>query len=356
MVVFYKHGLKERINACLFTLSLVDLMCVSVAFVYSSDVTYMFVIGKGGELGLSAQFLMRNFLTGLAGMMSASQMVYCVITLERCLCITRPLLVKSFMSTRTTVVVLWTMVLFITGFTLFMAGIQYRALCVFDPTHDSVSYINYPTHFYFRHKLILDSIYSSLMGLFIPAFSFICVTVCTVVTATELKKLTQWRESSSSAPTAVTSRDIAITRIVIGTSVLFLVCMVPSILMRFSFLLIPDLALGGRYDNLAWVIRRFYQLSVVINSTFNFFVYYNYGSKFRETTHQLFSYCCQRVGVEDKQADTEVMHRTGRRSGDKNRPILVRFFDRKKRDQVLFNRHRLMGKGTSAGEDLKAAN
>ncbi|KAL8616334.1 hypothetical protein ACOMHN_056277 [Nucella lapillus] len=246
MVVFYKHGLKERINACLFTLSLVDLLSVSVAFGYSSDVVYVYFIGKGGELGLTAQFFIRNRLMGLWGFVTASQMVYCVIAVERCLCITRPLLVKSFMPTKTTVVVLWVMIVLITGCFLFVAGVRYNVMCVLDLRDRSILHVNYPTDFYYRHQFVMDIMYSVVYGLFFPGLAFVCVTVSTVVTAVKLKKLSKWRESVSSASDAVTSRDEAITRVIVGTSVLFIICIIPAVVMRCSFLIVSNLKVGGR--------------------------------------------------------------------------------------------------------------
>jgi hypothetical protein len=62
------------------------------------------------------------------------------------------------------------------------------------------------------------------------------------------------------------------------------------------------------------------------------------------------------VGVETKTADIEVAHRAGRPSPDKPRPILVRFFDRKKRDSVIGARRALKNKGIVIGEDLTVAN
>lgn len=62
------------------------------------------------------------------------------------------------------------------------------------------------------------------------------------------------------------------------------------------------------------------------------------------------------VGVPTKPCNIEVAHRVGRRSSSKPRPILVRFMDRKIRDQILTNRRKLKGKGVSIGEDLTVAN
>ncbi|KAL8616333.1 hypothetical protein ACOMHN_056276 [Nucella lapillus] len=298
MVVFYKHGLEERINACLFTLSLVDLLGVFVAYCFNSDAAYMFIMGKERELGPSGQFFIGNQLVGLYGFVTSSQMVYGVITVERCLCITRPLLVKNLISTKKIVIALWVMTFIVTGGNMLVTGVRYSALCVFEPADNSISYVSYPTDFYFRHQFIMDIMYSVVYGLLLPGLSLVCVIVSTIITAVELKKLSKWRESVSTASESVTSRDVALTRVIIGTSILFILCVVPTVIMRSSFLFVPDLRVGGRYDNLAWVTIRFFQLFSAINNTFNFFIYYIFGSKFRETTHRLFP--CWRHDMSNK--------------------------------------------------------
>ena len=59
-----------------------------------------------------------------------------------------------------------------------------------------------------------------------------------------------------------------------------------------------------------------------------------------------------KVGIPITASDIEVAHRTGQRSSTRARPILVRFFDRKKRDSVIISRRNLKNKGIVIGEDL----
>ena len=67
------------------------------------------------------------------------------------------------------------------------------------------------------------------------------------------------------------------------------------------------------------------------------------------------------IGIEDiTTEDIEMCHRTGSlekaRTNNKNRPIIVRFFSRRKRDKVLKTRKVLKGKKVSVGEDLTMKN
>ena len=63
-----------------------------------------------------------------------------------------------------------------------------------------------------------------------------------------------------------------------------------------------------------------------------------------------------KLGIPTKASDIEVAHRTGQRSNTRPRPILVRFFDRKKRDSIISSRRNLKNKGIVIGEDLTYAN
>ena len=61
-------------------------------------------------------------------------------------------------------------------------------------------------------------------------------------------------------------------------------------------------------------------------------------------------------GVPINVADIEVAHRVGQQRCTGSRPIIVRFFDREKRDEVLSNRHNLKRKVFAVGEDLTYGN
>ena len=68
----------------------------------------------------------------------------------------------------------------------------------------------------------------------------------------------------------------------------------------------------------------------------------------------------QQLGVPTQEGDIEVAHRSGKPatpgSGDRPRPIIIRFFSRTHRRKVLSVRKKLKGAGVSVGEDLTLAN
>ena len=76
----------------------------------------------------------------------------------------------------------------------------------------------------------------------------------------------------------------------------------------------------------------------------------------RETAADFASKVCaifsDKLGIPTKASDIEVAHRTGKRRSTRPRPILVWFFDRKKRDSIISSRRNLKNKGIVSGEDL----
>ena len=62
------------------------------------------------------------------------------------------------------------------------------------------------------------------------------------------------------------------------------------------------------------------------------------------------------VGVPVAEGDIEIAHRSGKPGGSRPRPILARFFCRKKISLVLAARRKLKWSGVSIGEDLTRIN
>ena len=66
---------------------------------------------------------------------------------------------------------------------------------------------------------------------------------------------------------------------------------------------VPELNTGGRYQNTYLMIAWLLEMNSYINSSFNIFIYYSMGSKYRETMKALF--CRGRVAAKLKNTDKE---------------------------------------------------
>ena len=284
MVVFAKHGLKERINLCLFFQSLGDLLYMTINFSIYADRIYLEISGKERRGGFF-KFILNNYMVGFFGFSWASKFMTMVIACERCFCVLSPLRSQRVLKTKTTLVVILVSWFFLVG-GFFLVGSRWSVACIFDPQTASTSFQLYPSKFYFRNKKLIDTLEAYIYRFTFMTTFFLAVSISTIITIVKLKQLASWREQSSSAVMSI--RDIALTRMLVGCSILFIVCAVPSVSLGLMIGLVPNFTLSGRYSNMFSFIVTLTLLTSTISSSCNFFVYYAMGTKFRATLHTLF--------------------------------------------------------------------
>ena len=287
MMVFIRQGIKERMNLCLFFQSLSDLAFMTTSFLFMSDRIYLLATGRGRR-GPIAIFVGANYLVGLNGFIWASGFMTTVIACERCFCVVNPLRSQHILKTKSMLAIILVAFTLIIG-SFFVIGTRWSLVCVFNPQTGFSAFQLYPSQFYFRNQKLIDTLESVVYGTALPGTFLVAVIVSTIVTVVKLKRMASWREKASTV--AMPVRDVALTRMLIGCSILFIVCTVPIFVFRTVFLFIPDLRLGGRYTNIYTLINISSRLLAYINSSFNFFIYYTMGTKYRKT---LSSLCCRR--------------------------------------------------------------
>ncbi|KAK7462582.1 hypothetical protein BaRGS_00038376 [Batillaria attramentaria] len=285
MAVFYRHGLKERVNLCLFALSFVDFVYVLQSFVLYVDKLYLAITGDS-RVGVLTLFFVKNMLLGLTGFSWASGFMSAVVACERCFCIVSPLKSKTFLETKTmAMIILVSTVLIVGGMFVVMA--QWDVVCVFDPVSLSTSHLVFPSKFFLDNRQVLELFDAVVYGIAMPGFCLTTVTIATLVIGIKLRQMATWREQSSSAA-SMSSRDLALTRMLVATSILFIVSLLPALVLRVAIFAEPELSLSGRYYNTFNLLISFSQLFTYVNSSVNFFFYYFIGTKYRETVRRMF--------------------------------------------------------------------
>ena len=73
------------------------------------------------------------------------------------------------------------------------------------------------------------------------------------------------------------------------------------ILCRFVQLFVPDMTPGHRYQNMVLMLTWILEIATYINCSFNIFIYYGMGSKYRETVKELF--CGRRVSAKNSRKE-----------------------------------------------------
>ena len=301
MVVFIKQGLKERINLCLFFQSLADLLYMTLNFLLYANRIYLMASGASSR-GPVFQFIFNNYLVGFFGLLWASGFMTMVIACERCFCVLSPLRSQIVLQTKSMlIIILVAFFLIVGGF--FLIGTRWNIICVFDHRTNSSSLELYPSEFYLVHKNLIDMLDGYVYGVLLQGTFVLVLVVSTVLTVVKLHKMASWREKSSSA--AMTVRDVALTRMLIGCSLLFMACSIPGGVFRLLIVFVPDISLRGRYYNTFTFLTSVTKLFSCVNSSFNFFIYYTMGSKFKATLHAL----CGRRG-RAKASEGHAVHRT----------------------------------------------
>ncbi|KAL8597543.1 hypothetical protein ACOMHN_033414 [Nucella lapillus] len=283
MAVFFKQSLKDRVNLLLFSLSLADELFLVACMVFYVEGYYLDldkIVGVSPVL----TFIANTKLAAFWGIYFVSFILSTIIACERCYCIVRPLKYQTLMTTRTMafiIVAVYVVVLALRFAILF----RYNVACVYNPDIGTTMNAYILTEFYLRHKGFLDNMDNVVFGAGLPVAITIVVITATGITITKLQKLAAWRSEVS---TSISARELALTKMLIGTSVLLLICVFPSSLFRVACLLLPELNTGGRYQNFYIICLWITEMFVYINSSFNIFIYYMMGSRYRETFWALF--------------------------------------------------------------------
>ena len=84
-----------------------------------------------------------------------------------------------------------------------------------------------------------------MFGVLIPGLCLTGVSVSTLLTVLRLNKMAAWRgqSTSTSISTALTAKDVALTRMLIGISILYIICTTPSFVFHTTILFLPGQAL-----------------------------------------------------------------------------------------------------------------
>lgn len=289
MAVFYKQGLKERINLCLFWRSFVD--CVNIIQIYLLHADTMHVAFRTLERhGVILQFYSRNRLLFLTGLCWVSASNTTIIAWERCFCVVSPFHSRRFLKNKTMIIIFGVLLVVILGLD-YIAVLQWSVTCMYDPVTNTTSTIMYPSKEYLENMDLVETLQGTVFGTIIPGFCITTVTVTTIITSVYLRKMGTWRRSSNPKSAVMTARDMSLTRTLVALSVLFIVCHSAAFLTLNARRAFPEIRLGGRLHNTMKFLTTCGVLATYVNTSFHFFVYYSSGSKYRETFRELF-HCC----------------------------------------------------------------
>ncbi|KAL8609991.1 hypothetical protein ACOMHN_029484 [Nucella lapillus] len=257
-------------------------MTVLPHFVWNLDGLYSELSGAEYQL-VVMKVCVNNMVHSLAGFIYVSGFMCTLIALERCLCVLSPLKAQSIIQTRTTAIII------AAGHVVILGGhhviaTRWRVECMFDPLTGQRVDAFYSSEFYLKNKSLVDFMEGIIFGVIFPGSFLAGVLISTIITVLKLKEMAEWRDKSSSAAvTGNATKDVTLTRMLIGTSCLFIVCTTPPLIFHTAIPFVPDLSLSGKFYNTYYLLINTQQLLTYINASVNFFIYYTFGTKFRGT-------------------------------------------------------------------------
>lgn len=285
VAVFARQGLGRRVHLCLFLRALADLLVNCSTFSIYGERFFSFFT-RYRRFSEVFVFVITKGLMVFFGFSYVSLCISAILALERCWCVVSPLHSHACMKTKTMACLLACLSLGIIG--LFYPTIaNYKLVCLYDPVSNIRTMSLVDGEFYYQNKAFIDFVRKYVFGTAIPMTCFPVVLVTTVVTSFRLKMAAKWRTSAALKERSM-QPEITLTKMLIGTSVLFIACLTPACVRWIIKIIVPEFTSGGKYHNAFLSIVNLAELCLVINCTFNVFIYYSLGSRFRETVKEMF--------------------------------------------------------------------
>nr|KAG5701760.1 hypothetical protein BaRGS_000750 [Batillaria attramentaria] len=188
MVVFSKLGLRERINLCLFWLACADFFSlVHHIFVYGEN-TYQVIRGDAQLTNGALRMVVFNYhLIYVSAFRSISYYMSAVISVERCICITKPLQAKLLLNNKPTVAAIVLGSLFLLGSETFQA-FQFHMRCVKLLDTGETRYIFEFSSFYKANPKLIDVMNNVVEGVVQWSVLTIIVVIATIITIVALRR------------------------------------------------------------------------------------------------------------------------------------------------------------------------
>ena len=282
MAVFFKQGLKERINLCLFSLALVDLIFLTVILAFHSERIYT-QFTDWVRIGAFYRYMVNHNVIGLNGIAYGPMFLSAIISTERCICVLFPLRAQRCIPTKAIAVI-------IVGGVLGMAGAQfaitamYQVACFYEMRTQRLSWHPYVNEYYFQNEAMINALNGVFFGFCVVVGCPVIVLTTTITTGVRLTQIVRWRSQTSSS---LSSKEIGVTKMLIALSIEFFVLSIPLIVLRVVPVFEPRLNAGGNFANSFNLLVGLAEVFSNMSSSVNFFVYYFTGTRYRGTLYGL---------------------------------------------------------------------
>lgn len=282
MIIFYRQGLRDKMNLCLFSLALVDFLYVTSMCVLAS---YCFVGLAEPSVQLFAKWWIRKYdINFVFAFWYSSGALSSIIALERCICVVFPLKSGTMLNTRTMGVLLFSTVLAISLLCLIYA-FKHSVGYVIDPVTGKTVFTLMLTDLYLRNRKPFDVIENVVLPS-VGFVTFIVVAISTIVTAITLRRAIVWRQKKSSNSVG-DKRQVVLVKMLVTVSCIYILCTAPMVSLAILRFRMSQFSTNGKLRHWFYVTHRAGNIILMINSSVNFFVYVKQSSRFRQELRKM---------------------------------------------------------------------
>ncbi|GFO27100.1 peptide receptor gpcr [Plakobranchus ocellatus] len=294
IAVFVKLGFSEPSNISLTALAVFDF---AFAVLYTWNNLCFWLTYNNFRLPFHGANV--SFITGgaqLAYLSTTIAWITAFISFERCLCILLPLKVRRLITPRGTFVAMLIIIL-LTFCPSFFTFIRYKFVWAFNPYLNRTILNTTPVKSKFA--ILIEKIFIAFCGVIQPLLAFSIVLICTVLLIVQLRKISSWRmsvtsaksqrvqpeensaASSSPAEIRISQKEKHLVSMVVAIATIFIVSYIPTCIGILCYVVFDEFNPFGVYKRLFLVSGYIISLGKPISGSVNILIYYKMASKFR---------------------------------------------------------------------------
>ncbi|GFO25270.1 chemosensory receptor a [Plakobranchus ocellatus] len=300
IAVFVKLGFSEPSNISLTALAICD-FTLAVLLTWS-NVSFWLTYHNVRLPFHSANVYFLTGGTQWAFLSSTVAWITAFISFERCLCILFPLKVKRLITPKGTFISMLIIIL-LTFCPSFFTYIRYKFVWEFNPYLNITILNTIPVNSEFA--ILFEKINILICGVIQPLLAFSTVLICTVLLVVQLRKISSWRMSvtsaksqrvqseenpasgSSAAKARISQKEERLVRMVVAIATIFIVSYIPTCIVALCDVVFDEFHLFGVYRRLFIVSGYIISLGQPISGSVNILIYYKMASKFRSVFRRL---------------------------------------------------------------------
>ncbi|XP_025098587.1 uncharacterized protein LOC112566574 [Pomacea canaliculata] len=292
-VVFWRQGLRDRMNFCLFCLALADLL-------YLLSLLCVTQIGPLIELVdemLGKEIYFKSNRYGLAIRDQTRTMASCinlVISIERCVCVYLPLRASSLMK-KGTMVKLLASIFVITQVGFVYNFFHYEVVSrQSNVTNKTIYWVAEASKTFKDYYFLFQGVEVFLLT-FLPLCIFITIFITTLATVVKLKAALSWREKASSSGSDKQTQQRGLIKMLVIVSCVYIITSTPYVGHILITVFLPGFDMGSRYQNSFLTLAMIATICTEVHCAFNFVIYYRNSSRYRSELKAFFSCTASKV-------------------------------------------------------------